>query len=82
MIPFRNEPLIDFSLAENRKAMETALAQAKSQLGRTYPLMIGGQAITTERTFASLNPCNHQEVIGYVSQAVSYTHLDVYKRQE
>ncbi len=68
MIPFRNEPLIDFSLAENRKAMETALAQVKSQLGRTYPLMIGGQAITTERTFASLNPCNHQEVIGYVSQ--------------
>ncbi|NLW17503.1 MAG: L-glutamate gamma-semialdehyde dehydrogenase [Firmicutes bacterium] len=69
LITFRNEPLTDFSVAENRKVMETALAQVKSQLGQTYPLRIGEKAIISERTFASLNPCNHREIIGQVSQA-------------
>lgn len=68
MIPYRNEPLIDFSVATNRQAMESALMQVQQQFGHTYPLVIGDQAITTTKTLPSLNPSNHQEIVGMVSQ--------------
>ncbi len=71
MIPFRNEPLTNFSVAENRAAMQTALTRVSKQFGRTYPLVIGGKAITTEVTRPSVNPCNHQEVVGIVAQGNS-----------
>ncbi len=35
---FRNEPYADFSLPENRRAMEAALAQVRAEFGREYPL--------------------------------------------
>ncbi|MBI3695402.1 MAG: hypothetical protein HY238_11275, partial [Acidobacteria bacterium] len=41
---FHNEALTDFSRPENRTAMEAALAKVGSQLGREYPLRIGGEA--------------------------------------
>ena len=47
---FRNEPFTDFSKPENAAAMERALAEVRAQLGRTYPLIIGGEKITTEKT--------------------------------
>ena len=34
---FANEPFVDFKLAENKRAMESALAKVASQLGREYP---------------------------------------------
>lgn len=68
MIPFKNEALLDFSAAANRQAMERALTETKQQFGRTYPLMIGGQAIFTEQTRPSLNPNNHREIVGIVAQ--------------
>src|SRR5262249_17050465 len=39
---FRNEPLTDFSREDARQAMQRALADVAGQLGRTYPLVIGG----------------------------------------
>src|SRR5947209_18242479 len=54
--PFTNEPLIDFNKAEHKRAQIEALAQVKSELGRTYPLIIGGQKISSTDTFASVNP--------------------------
>src|SRR5947209_14911314 len=67
--PFINEPLIDFSKEENRKAQIEALEQVKSELGRTYPLIIGGKKITNKDTFASINPSHPDQVIGYFSRA-------------
>src|SRR5881398_2854158 len=46
--PFRNEPLTDFTQESARAAMKTALADVTKQLGRTYPLVIGGKRVTTE----------------------------------
>src|SRR5437588_13133454 len=46
-----------------------ALEQVKSELGRTYPLIIGGQKITNEDTFASVNPSQPEQVVGYFSRA-------------
>src|SRR2546425_4804092 len=67
--PFKNAPLIDFSKQENRQAQMQALEQVKSELGRTYPLVIGGQKISTQETFASVNPSNPEQVIGYFAKA-------------
>jgi 1-pyrroline-5-carboxylate dehydrogenase len=67
--PFKNAPLIDFSKQENRQAQMQALEQVKSELGRTYPLIIGGEKITDKDTFASINPSQPDQVIGYFSRA-------------
>ena len=67
--PFKNQPFIDFSKEENRKAQIEALEQVKSELGRTYPLIIGGKKITNKDTFASVNPSHPDQVIGYFSRA-------------
>ncbi len=65
MLPeFRNEPFTDFSIEANAAAMRTALAKVKDELGRTYPLLIGGKYIELEETFDSVNPSNPAEVIG------------------
>ena len=67
--PFENASLIDFSKPENRQAQMEALEQVKSELGRTFPLIIGGKKITNQDTFASVNPSQPDQVIGYFSRA-------------
>jgi 1-pyrroline-5-carboxylate dehydrogenase len=67
--PFRNEPFTDFSQPANRAAFAAALAKVKAELGRSYPLIIDGQAVTAADTGASLNPANPSEVVGRFSQA-------------
>jgi 1-pyrroline-5-carboxylate dehydrogenase len=67
--PFVNEPLIDFTKEEYRQAQIDALVQVKSELGRTYPLIIEGEKITNATTFASLNPSQPDQVVGYFSRA-------------
>src|SRR5213080_2993336 len=67
--PFKNQPFIDFSKEENRKAQIEALEQVTSELGRKYPLIIGGEKIMNEDTFTSVNPSQPDQVIGYFSRA-------------
>lgn len=66
---FRNEPLTDFQVPENRAQMLHALDTVASQLGRTYPLLIGGEQVSTEKAFTSINPSNLDQVVGYVAKA-------------
>src|SRR5260370_479559 len=66
--PFENAPFTDFTKEENRRAQMEALEQVKSELGQTYPLIIGGKKITNEATFASVNPSRPDQVIGYFSK--------------
>ena len=66
---FRNEPLTDFSKEDNAKAMRAALAKVKSELGREYPLVIGGERITTDAKLDSINPANRTEVVGRFQKA-------------
>ena len=66
---FRNEPFTDFSKEENARAMREAVAQVKSELGREYPLVIGGERIKTGRTFDSINPAKKMEVVGSFQKA-------------
>ena len=67
--PFRNEPFTDFSQPENAKAFQAALDLVKSEIGRTYPLVIGGERIMLDETFPSLNPARPDEVLGYFAKA-------------
>jgi 1-pyrroline-5-carboxylate dehydrogenase len=66
---YANEPFTNFSLDENKKAMEAAIAKVKTELGREYPLYIGAEKVVTEAKIKSINPGNVDEVIGYVSKA-------------
>jgi 1-pyrroline-5-carboxylate dehydrogenase len=54
----------DFGRPEERTAFEAALAGVRGQLGREYPLVIGGQRIKADQTFESRNPARPGEVIG------------------
>ena len=42
--PFATEPFYDFRNQENARRMRAAVAKVRSQLGREYDLIIGGQA--------------------------------------
>src|SRR5271155_1735208 len=66
---FQNEPFVDFTKPENRKAMEDALAQVKGMFGREYPLTIGGEKITTVDKIKSTNPSSPKEVVGVFQKA-------------
>ncbi|HXZ04006.1 MAG TPA: L-glutamate gamma-semialdehyde dehydrogenase [Ktedonobacteraceae bacterium] len=69
--PFQNQAFTDFSKPENRQAQMEALEKVKHELGQTYPLIIGGEKITNENTFASRNPSQPDQIIGYFSSATA-----------
>src|SRR4051812_26766475 len=67
--PFVSEPSVDFSVEENRAAMREALACVASQLGASYPLIIGGERRETGQWITSTNPGNLDQVVGKVAKA-------------
>jgi RHH-type proline utilization regulon transcriptional repressor/proline dehydrogenase/delta 1-pyrroline-5-carboxylate dehydrogenase len=67
--PFRNEPPLDFSRAENRGRFGQALREVQDKFGRNYPLWIGGKATETKTWAESVNPAAPDEVIGRVPVA-------------
>ena len=69
LAPFANEPSTAFSVAENRSAMERALAEVRAQLGREYDILIGGQRFKTGDKLTSLNPSHPAEVVGVHQKA-------------
>ena len=66
---FRNEPFTDFTKEENAQAMREAIAKVQSELGREYPLVIGGERITTGSFLESINPANRTQVVGRFNKA-------------
>jgi 1-pyrroline-5-carboxylate dehydrogenase len=67
--PFRNEPATDFAKPENLQAMRTAIEKVRAQLGREYPLIIGGRQLTTKDKIRSINPANPHELVGLFQKA-------------
>src|SRR5690606_19022148 len=45
------------------------------ELGRTYPLVIGGKRVLMEQNFATINPANPSQVLGYFPQGTA-AHVD------
>jgi len=66
---FRNEPFTDFSKEESAQAMRAAIEKVKGQLGQEYPLVIGGERITTDSKLESFNPANRTQVVGRFNKA-------------
>jgi len=61
---FRNEPYTDFSQPANRRAMEDALRQVRSQFGHEYQIRIGGEFFATGDKLESVNPSHPAEIVG------------------
>lgn len=69
VVEFKNEPFTNFNDETNKQAMLKALASVKEQLGKEYPLVIGGEKIVTDKKIKSINPGDLDQVVGYASSA-------------
>ncbi len=69
LMPYRPEPYVNFADPEPRQRMLAALQEVRSQLGRTYPLRIGGERIETSQRIASRMPARSETVVGFVGKA-------------
>ncbi|HEY8623656.1 MAG TPA: aldehyde dehydrogenase family protein, partial [Casimicrobiaceae bacterium] len=66
---FRNEPYTDFTVPANRERMLAAQEKVRGELGREYPLLIGGEQLFSDDKQKSLNPSRPSEVVGTVQKA-------------
>lgn len=69
LVEFRNEPFTNFADPANKEAMQAAIAKVKSELGKEYPLVIGGEKIFTDKKIKSINPGNVDQIVGLQSSA-------------
>jgi 1-pyrroline-5-carboxylate dehydrogenase len=67
--PFINEPISDYRRPENAAAMRAAIELVRKQLGREYPLVIGGKHVRTVEKIVSVNPAKPSEVVGIHQKA-------------
>ena len=71
MVMFTNASNTNFALGENRRKMIGAIGYVRGEFGRTYPLVINDQTVSTKAWFDSINPSCPREVIGQVAQATT-----------
>lgn len=69
--PLALEPLSDFSRAESRQAMKTALETVERQLGGTYPLILNNLPVPSPAWLLSVNPCRKSQIVGRCAQATA-----------
>ena len=69
LIPYKNEVYLDWTEEKNIEAMQAALKDVGSRLGRSYPAIIGGKRIETEGEITSVNPANPSQVVGRTASA-------------
>ncbi|MEW4383335.1 L-glutamate gamma-semialdehyde dehydrogenase [Staphylococcus epidermidis] len=69
VVPFKNEPGIDFSVQTNVERFNEELRKVKAQLGQDIPLVINGEKLTKTDTFNSVNLANTSQLIAKVSKA-------------
>jgi len=76
---FVNEAFQNFTVSEVKSSMQEALRLVESELGKEYPLIIGGERLFATEKIVSTNPANpsqkigtHQEAeLAHVEQAVA-----------
>ena len=67
---FKNEPLSDFKgNPEHFRRMKEAVEEVGKELGREYPLVIGGERVTTTDKLISYDPAQKDRVVGVFSKA-------------
>src|ERR1700744_4367424 len=75
LTPFKNEPLTDFTNAENARKMKAAISKVRAELGREYDMVIGDKLIKTSDKIKSVNPAKPSEVVG-VFQSAGPEHVE------
>lgn len=75
LTPFANEPFEDFTHAGVREAMVSALERVRGQLGREYPMIVGGRRVSTDGKITSVNPARPNEVVG-IHQAATEANVE------
>jgi 1-pyrroline-5-carboxylate dehydrogenase len=73
--PFRNEPFVDFSNAENARRMREALVKVGAELGREYDMVIGGRLVRTQEKIKTVNPARPSQVVG-IFQSAGREHVE------
>ncbi len=61
---FKNERYTDWSKPGNRKKQEDSIGRLEDETGREYSNIIGGDRVTSEEKFNSLNPSEPNHVVG------------------
>ncbi len=69
LTPYRPEPYVNFAEPEPRRRMLDALGAVRAQLGRKYPLQVGGHAIDTAESIDSIMPADPKTIVGRVGKA-------------
>ncbi len=66
---FRNAPLLNFALLNNRESFARAMTEAQKTFGTTWPIIIGTEEYRTDRIITSTNPSNTTQTVGKVCAA-------------
>ena len=61
---YRPEEYFDFSDPEVESRMREAIARVEAELGREYPVRIGGEDVRLEATRASTDPSRPERIVG------------------
>ena len=69
LAPYTPETYVNFGEDGPRKRMLAALEQVRGELGRTYPLWINGEPVTTVETFHSTSPADPDRIVGTMAKA-------------
>jgi 1-pyrroline-5-carboxylate dehydrogenase len=67
--PYKNEPFTDFGRQSEVDSYRQALEGVRAMLSRDYPLVIGGERVTTGDFLESRDPCDVDRVVGRSSRA-------------
>jgi 1-pyrroline-5-carboxylate dehydrogenase len=67
--PYSNEVYLDWSDETNQNNMHAALQKVEGELGKSYPLIIGGKRVETDGEITSVNPAKPSQVVGRVGRA-------------
>ena len=67
--PYSPESYVNFNQDEPRRKMLAAFKQVAGELGRTYPLWINGEPVTTGDSFDSVSPADPSRVVGTFAKA-------------
>jgi 1-pyrroline-5-carboxylate dehydrogenase len=67
--PFKTEQPLDFSIPENEQGIREQIKKVEQQLGKEYPIVIGGEERYTGDWITSVNPGNPDQVVGKVAKA-------------
>src|SRR5918995_1821817 len=69
LIPYKNEPYLDWADESNQRAMRKALEEIEGSLGKSYPLIIGGKRVETDDEIESVKPSKPSQGVGRTGRA-------------